>query len=440
MTDTERYVTTRPPSPPLPGFVQMIAWGVRPVEVVSALARRYGDAFTVRFVQGRGITYVNRPEAVRDLAGLDPAAYRAGEEAREILEPFLGPNSLLVLDGEEHTRHRQWVARAFHAGSFAAHEQTMLDAAQRAMRELPLGIPVRMHEPMQALTLDIILRVVFGVGDTDLDALLPPVREMLQLANSLSILYEPLRKLPRVRTTWSRFCELRTQIDEEVVDLIRLRRRAPDLDERVDICSALARARDDDGMPLDEAIVRDHLLTMLFAGHDTTATALAWAFDLLAHNPPVAERLASELAGDDDVYLDALIKEVLRMRPIVPEIVRRIVEPTRIGGTLLPAGTTVGVSAHLLQHRPDIYPEPAVFRPDRFVEQQVEMHAWIPFGLGARRCLGAAFATLELRSVLRTIVPARRVAPVLARPERARRRVTTLVPRHGAPVVLIARE
>jgi cytochrome P450 len=440
MLDTTQYHgAKRPPSPPIPGVVQMVAWGLRPIDLVSACARRYGDTFTIRFIQGRSITYVNRPESVGDLSALDPGQFLVGAEARDLLEPFLGANSLLVLDGEEHARARRTVARAFHAESFAAQEQAMLEMTQRALASWPFDTPVALHDRMQALTLEVILRVLFGVSDDSLDDLLSPLREFLALAGSVVILLEPLRTLPGVRRTWARFTELRAQIDDALTALVRTRRAAGEVAGPVDVLSALSRARDDAGLLLDEAVVRDHLLTLLLAGHDTTATALAWGFDLLAHHPGVAVRLASDLGNGDDAYLDAVIKEILRVRPIIPDVVRRILEPTSIGGVSLPAGTTVGISTHLLHRRPDLYADPDEFRPDRFLDRPVDPHAWIPFGLGVRRCLGIAFATLEMRSVLRTVVSTCTIRPVRRSLEGPKRRAVTLIPRHGAPVVLSGR-
>jgi cytochrome P450 family 135 len=413
----------------------MIAWGVRPTRFMSACARRYGDAFTVGFIQGRSMTYVNRPEAVRDLAALQPTQFMAGAEARELLEPFLGTNSLLLLDGEQHACTRRAVARAFHAESFASQEQAMLEITQRALASWPRGTPLTMHDRMQALTLEVILRILFAVSDEGVDQLRPPLREFLALSGSVAILFEPFRRLPRVRGTWARFTELRAQIDDALVALVRTRRAATGTDGPVDVLSALARARDDDGSLLDEAVVRDQLLTLLLAGHDTTATALAWGFDLLAHDPIAADRLSSEPA-DDDAFLDAVIKEVLRVRPIIPDVARRILQPTSIGGIALPAGTTVGVSTYLLQRRPDLYADPEAFRPDRFLTRPLDPNAWIPFGLGVRRCLGIAFATLEMRTVLRTVVQACTIRPVRRSLEAPKRRAVTLIPRHGAPVVL----
>jgi cytochrome P450 len=242
-----------------------------------------------------------------------------------------------------------------------------------------------------------------------------------------------------VRSRWERFLALHRVIDKAIVELVRDRRRAPGLLDRHDILSKLAAATDDSGALLDEAVVRDHLLTLVLAGHDTTATALGWAFDLLAHHPLVAEKLVRELRDGDDQFLDAFIKEVFRIRPVIPEVARVLTAPVDISGVRVPAGHSAAANIHLAHQCAETYPDPTEFRPERFLGAPADPYGWLPFGGGIRRCIGVAFATLEMRTVLRTVVPSFSVHPARRRPVQPRRRAVTLIPRYGAPVVLVPR-
>jgi cytochrome P450 len=425
-----------PPGPVWPDAVQTAVWGLRPVALYDWCARRYGTPFTLRMLGGEGMVHFSDPDAIREIFALSADDFSAGAMTRDILAPFLGPNSLLVLDGDQHRDERRIVVRSFHADSFATHERTIEECARRSMAAWPRGRSFAMHEQMQAITLEVILRAMFGIDDRDqLVALLTPLRTFLSLGGSLTILAPPLRELPMVRRKWHRFKALHDDIDRAILALIGRRRAEPQLDVRADILSALVRATDELGNPLSDPVIRDHLMTLLLAGHDTTATALAWAFDLLAHHPAVADRLAEEVRSGDDAYLDAVIKEVLRLRPVIAEAGRMLTRPCTVAGHTYPAGVVVTANVHLAHRRPDVYPQPDVFRPERFLEGAPDVHAWLPFGGGIRRCLGVAFATLELRTVLRTVIPELTMTPARRRLEKPRRRAVTLIPRHGAPVI-----
>ena len=397
----------------------------------------YGTPFTIRMLGGAGMVHFSDPDAIREIFALSADDFSAGAMTRDILEPFLGPNSLLVLDGDRHRDERRIVVRAFHADSFAVHERTIEECTRRSMATWPHGRPFAIHEQMQAITLEVILRALFGIDDHDeLVALLVPLRTFLALGGSLTILAPPLRELPFVRRKWERFKALHHEIDRAILELIRRRRAEPQLDTRTDILSALVRATDESGEPLADPVVRDHLLTLLLAGHDTTATALAWAFDLLAQHPAVADRLANDLRAGDDAYLDAVIKEVLRLRPVIAEVGRMLTRPCTVAGHTYPAGVMVTANVHLAHRRPDVYPQPDRFRPERFLDGAPDVHAWLPFGGGIRRCLGVAFANLELRTVLRTVMPELTITPARPQLERPRRRAVTLIPRHGSLITI----
>jgi cytochrome P450 len=429
-----------PPGPAWPVVAQTAAWGLRPVALYDWCARRYGTPFTIRMLGSAGAVHFSDPAAIREIFALHADDFSAGAMTRDILEPFLGPNSLLVLDGDRHRDERRIVVRSFHADSFAAHERTIEECTRRAMSGWRRGQPFAIHEHMQAITLEVILRALFGIDDRDeLAALLRPLRAFLSLGGSLTILAPPLRELPFVRRKWNRFQALHHEIDGAILELIRRRRAESHLDDRTDVLSAVIGATDHTGEPLADPLVRDHLLTLLLAGHDTTATALGWAFDLLAHHPEVAERLTDDLGAGSDAYLDAVIKEVLRLRPVITETGRLLTRPCAVAGRTYPSGVMVTANVHLAHRRPDVYPEPDRFRPERFLEGAPDVHAWLPFGGGIRRCLGIAFANLELRTVLRTVIPELTITPGRRRLEQPRRRAVTLIPRHGSPVIVQAR-
>ena len=213
------------------------------------------------------------------------------------------------------------------------------------------------------------------------------------------------------------------------------RREAPDLAEREDILSLLVEARHEDGSAMSDQELRDELMTLLVAGHETTATALAWALERLVRHPDKLDCLRAEVAAGEDEYLEAVVKETLRLRPILPLVARRLTEPMEIGGHLLPAGVTVTPCIYLIHRRPDVYPEPRRFRPERFLEQPAGTYTWIPFGGGVRRCLGASFAMFEMKAVLSQLVASRSLAPAQPASERVWRRSITLTPQHGGQVV-----
>jgi cytochrome P450 len=293
---------------------------------------------------------------------------------------------------------------------------------------------------MQAIALDVILTAVFGVeDDARRDALRERLIEILATTRSplaIGMTVDRARSLPRFRRT----AQMIDEADEILFAQIGERRADPGLDDREDILSMLLAARFDDGSAMSDREVRDQLMTLLLAGHETTATALAWAFDLLFRAPEKLERLRSEVvAGDGHEYLDAVIEETLRVRPVVPFVGRELREASELGGYELPAGTVVMPAIYLAHTRPDVYAEPYEFRPERFLEDGPDTFAWIPFGGGTRRCIGAAFAEFEMRVVLSTILQRATLRPATARPEQMVRRNVTLSPRGGTPAILVDR-
>jgi cytochrome P450 family 135 len=416
----------------------MLLWGALPVRFLTACERRYGAIFTMRFPgQAPGVV-VSDPAGVRDVFALRPDEFTVNEATGVILEPFLGARSLLLLDGERHREERKMLVHAFRGEHLSAHAATVRDVTRREVGRWPLGREFAAHDAMQAITIEVILRVVFGMEGEALRALREPLQQFLEDGGSFRVLIPALRRDLGRLTPWARFVRNRTYVRQAVLELIAARRTDPALATRNDVLSLLVQAFD--GAALDDGALLDELMTMVLAGQDTTATALSWAFDLLVHHPAVLERLSAELAtdDDDDAYLDAVIYETLRLRPVIPEVGRVLSRPIRLGAYDLPAGTSLTANVLLAHRRPDVYPDPLIFRPERFLEGAPDPHAWIPFGGGARRCLGSAFAMLEVREVLRTVLTSVQLRAASPRMERPRRRVVTLIPRRGTRVVVSA--
>ena len=428
-----------PPGPPLPATAQTLLWITRPLGFMDACRERFGDVFTVRFAGlglGRSIVFVADPEGVRTVFGGDPETHRAGV-ANAPLEALLGEHSLLVLDGREHLRQRKLMLPPFHGARMRNYEAIMREITldeiatwrrQRTMAALPA---------MQRITLEVILRAVFGFDDTaERDRMRSLLQAMLRLGSGAlplaSMAFFP-RELGGL-TPWGRFVRARREVHRALMAQVH-RRRREGTEGRDDVLSLLLESRDEQGQPLTDSELRDELITLLVAGHETTATALAWALDLVLHHPSVLERIGQAAADGDDRYLDAVVKETLRIRPVVPIVVRMLTAPVTVLGRELPAGAVVAPCIYLTQRREDVYPMANTFRPDRFLDGAPEPYAWLPFGGGVRRCLGASFATFEMRVVLRTLFSTVALQAASPQLDGTTRRAVTLVPRRGVAVV-----
>ena len=398
----DHRLTERLPGPRSPMPIQTGLYGLWPARYLIRCQRRYGDIFTLRLPQLGTVVVLAAPDALRDAFALKAEACRTDSS---LLEPFLGAKSILGLDGEAHQRQRCLLGRAFHAETMQSYAATMEAATVAEMDRWPIRRRFALHPRLQAITLEVILRVAFGLDDADrLHEFRQQLQPFLIAAGSLLVLNPGFRRDLGGYSPWARFSRRRARVIESLSEEIDRRRSAPDLDERRDMLSILLRAQDEHDQLGDDEL-RDNLLTMVLAGHDTTATALAWAFDLLLHHSEVLERLTGELDDDRHEYLDAVIKETLRLRPVIPDIGRTLTRPCRLGTTTLPAGTSLAPSILLAHRQPDAYPNPDDFRPERFLgDNPPDLLTWLPFGGGFRRCLGAAFATLEMQVVLRTIL------------------------------------
>jgi len=426
-----------PPGPSEAPAVQTARWLLRPIAFMESCRRRYGDAFSVRFLGfERPMVMLSDPEAIRALYTAHEHGLPPGRSIA--LLPVMGPGSVLLLEGREHLARRKLMLPSFHGERMRSYEATVREVAEREIDSWSDGSPFAIHPRMQAVTLEVILRAVFGVAD--------PVRGERLRERLPLLLSETSSPALQFRVLLSRrfrrgdplesLRELVGEIDELLLAEIAERRvdSDPTHPEREDILSLLVAARFEGGTEMSDREVRDQLITLLLAGHETTATALAWTFDLLLRHPPALTRLTSALDAGKDTYLRAVISESLRLRPVVPLAGRRLACDLNVDGLSLAAGTDVTPAIWLTHTRAEEYPEPYAFRPERFLQEPPTTYGWIPFGGGIRRCLGAAFAEMEMRVVLETILRRRALSPASFHAERVTRRNVTFSPRNGTLV------
>jgi cytochrome P450 family 135 len=427
---------TTPPGPPLPPLIQTLGFLSGEPRFLEWSRRRYGNVVWFRTLFDPGFAMVFDPALVRDVFQAPPNQLRAGE-ANAPLSMVLGPRSVLVLDGAEHLRHRRLMLPPFHGRRLAAHEEAMRAAADRSIDAWPVGRDFALLPHMYVLTLDVIATAVFGIEEDERrEELKRRIRTFLETAGRpwRVILLLLTRGRARDEKAARQFEQRRRAMDELIAEEIERRRAAPDLEERDDALSLLLLARDEDGNGLTDAEVRDELVTLLVAGHETTAAGLAWTLDLVHRNPAVLERARAAVADGDSAYLDAVVKESLRIRPVVPGVGRTVrEEPFEVGGYSIPVGVDINPSIRTMHQSADLYPAPREFRPERFLgDDAPDTYTWIPFGGGTRRCLGASFALLEMRTVLARVLARAELEPVGRGQERVTRRGVTMVPRHGA--------
>jgi len=427
-----------PPGPRLPSALQTIGWWSRPTAYLERCRARYGKRFTIRLTGQSPFVVFSDPEEIKQIFQAPPEALHPGEGAR-ILEPVVGPNSVILLDEGPHLRQRKLLLPAFHGEKMQALSGLMGELAEREVSSWPLEQPVALHPRLQRLTLEVILRAVFGLeGDSELDELRDLLTEILAFGESPISLLPPAQRLLKGRGAVGRMERVGARADELILGLIDERRAHEEGD---DVLSLLLSARDEEGEPMTDAELRDELVTALVAGHETTASQLAWAFERIAREPQVQSRLHAELdEGSDDAYLTATINEILRRRPVLPNAEPRLVkQPFQLGGYTFQPGVVLFASAYLLQHDPAIYPDPYAFRPERFLEQAPGTYTWIPFGGGRRRCIGASFALLEMKIVLRAALQRHELRPATAKAETTKRRGIAFSPSRGSRLILSRR-
>ena len=426
-----------PPGPRMPRALQMAGWRLRPGPLLERCQRRYGDMFTLYPIPRETVVVLSHPDAVQQVFTGDPRLLHAGE-ANVVLLPLLGRHSVLLLDEGPHMTQRKLMLPAFHGKRVARYEELIVAATEREIERWPAREPISLIGRMQSITLEVIVEAVFGVrGETRQAEMRERLRETLDMTGDPRSVLALLAVGPERMFKWRYFQRELDPVNELVLDEIRRRRAETDLEQRDDVLSMLLGAKDEDGRQMSDAELRDELMTLLVAGHETTATALAWAVERLVRHPEKLARLTEEAAAGEDTYADAVAKETLRLRPVIPMVVRKLMEPMEIGGRLLPAGVAAAPSIYLMHRRPDVYPDPARFSPERFLDRPAGTYTWIPFGGGVRRCLGATFALFEMRVVLSTLVTRLRLRPAEAAAERVSRRTPiTLAPSRGGEVVV----
>jgi cytochrome P450 len=426
-----------PEGPTEAPVLQTARWLLRPIAFLESCRRRYGDVFGVRFLGFQTpMVMLSDPEAIRALYtrpehGLPPGRTVA-------LQPMMGDRSVLLLEGAEHLARRKVMLPPFHGERMRAYEEIVREVAERDVDGWPAGEPFAVHPRMQAVTLEIIQRAVFGVTDeARRERLRGLLGELLDMTASPRLQFGVLlsRRFARGPDPLARLMAVKGEADAVLLDEIAERRADPGLGERTDILSLLMAARFEDGEPMSDGELRDQLMTLLLAGHETTATALAWTFDLLLRHPDALARLTEEVQAGGDEYLRAVVAESLRLRPVIPLAGRRLNSELVVDGMTLPPGTDVTPAIWLAHTRPDIYPEPYAFRPERFLENPPATYSWVPFGGGVRRCLGAAFAEFEMRLVLQTVLTRRAIRTAGDGAERVARRNITFSPRGGTKLV-----
>jgi cytochrome P450 family 135 len=431
-----------PPGPRGPAFAQAVVWALRSEQFMRRCHRRYGNFFTVRVSSDGPSVFIADPAAIKEIFTGDAAILQAGA-ARTTMAPMFGPRSILLLDGADHMRQRKLMLPSFHGERMARYSEVIRDTTERALASWPRRRPFKLQPRLQDITLEVIMRAVFGI---ERPARLAEVRGRLlqtleMTASSLGELaaVQPwlIRDLGRF-SPGGQFRRAVADADAVLLEEIRARRAAPSLADRDDVLSLLLQARDESGEPMTDDELRDQLVTLLLAGHETTATALAWGFERLLRRPDALERATAEARGEhQDGYIDAIVTEILRLRPPVPITDRRLAAPFEAGGWTFPAGTTLFPAIWLVHRRADLYPDPDRFLPERFLGSSPDTYTWLPFGGGVRRCLGAAFATFEMKLVLRTILASATLRAANPRPEPSRRRAIVLAPGRGARAVLV---
>jgi cytochrome P450 family 135 len=425
-----------PPGPRMPRALQTAIWSRQAQWFLEQSRARFGPVFSLKIAHEGDWVMVSDPALVKQVFTGDPRVFHAGE-GNQILRPILGDNSVLVLDEKKHIAQRKLLLPPFHGERMQAYGTQMAEIAAREIESWPTGVPCKLRPRMQAITLEIVLETVFGVhGGERMGPLRDALREFLDLTTNPALLLpilaigpDRIRHVPAFRRRVER-------VDRLIAQEIGERRAAEDLGEREDVLSMLLLARHEDGSPMSDVEIRDELLTLLVAGHETTATALSWAMERLTRHPEKLERLRAEVEAGLEEYLTATIQETLRLRPVIVLVVRKLTEPVELGGYRLPAGASVTPCIHLIHRDPQIYPEPERFLPERFIDDPPGTYTWIPFGGGVRRCLGAAFAQFEMAVVLRELVRRHQITPANPASERPFRRAITETPRHDAEVIL----
>lgn len=431
-----------PDGPKYPGLVQSVALMRFRHTWIPHLHRKYGDVFSIRILpEGRWLVVFNRPEHVREIFAGDPEVFHAGK-GNAILGPVMGEHSLLLVDSRQHKRARKLLMPAFNGHALRSYESMIEGLAKTEVGSWQEGTPFESLERMNSLTLEVILQVVFGVTDERRLAELRPLVNRTVNVSPAVFLGWGFPRLQRLGP-WRRAFENQAALDHVIYAEIAERRRATDLEHRTDVLSRLLLVRDDEdpsGTGLTDEELRDQLVTLLLAGHETTATALAWTLHELAQDPTQERKARDAASAGDDAYLEAVLKESMRLHPVIPMVVRHLMEPATVGGIDLPAGVNVAASIILAHASETSHPDHAAFRPERFLDGEVATNTWIPFGGGVRRCIGAGFSLMEGVAVLREVLSTYDVSLPAGAHEEPKVRNITSVPKNGARIVVARRQ
>jgi cytochrome P450 len=434
-----RFVNTGrqelPPGPKMPSPLQALGWALRPLAFMDRCQQNYGETFTLRVRRGRPWVLLTNPEHVKQVFTTDSALMGAGAaEANALLEPLLGPRSVMLLDEPQHMSDRKNLLPSFHGTRMQAYGEMMSEVARREIQKWPLGEPFELWPRMQAISLEVVMRAVFGTLEGErLELLRERLVTMTNWINTPHRLALLAALGARSMTATGDFQAVMGPVEELVLEEVRERRGWGGGEEREDILAMLDRAYNGESAMNDEKM-RDELVTMLSDG--PTATSLAWVFERLLRHPEKLERLRNEvLLGEGEEYVEAVVKETLRLCPAVPVVMRRLVEPMRLGGYTLPAETIVAPCVYLMHRRADVYPEPRTFRPERFLDGSAGTYTWIPFGGGPRRCVAAAFAQLEMKRVIQTVLREVELEAAGSESEAPARSSVSFVPDGGARVI-----
>jgi len=417
--------------------MQTSQWMFRPIEFMERCREKYGRIFTIRLGPSQNVVMVASPQLAKRVLAGDPDVLRAGE-TNGIFRPVVGSNSILLLDGDAHMHQRRIMLPGFGASHGAEFVDQVREITDNRISGWDIGERLKLHEEMEAISFTSIMRVVFGEHNDDSHAdLRELIPEMMDRCDSPFTLMPWFRREFAGSSPYGRLMKVLDRIDEVLFEIIAERRADPMTQFRDDTVSLLIRAEHEDGTPISDREVRDEILTMIMAGYETTTSGAAWALERLLRSPDQLKRLTAEIeAGEEDAYLDAVVKETLRVRPVVPVVARHATEAIELDGHLIPAGTTVMVSIYLIHRDPEVYPEPEVFRPERFLEGTPESGAWIPFGGGVRRCLGARFAELEMKVILTEVLATARLRPLGRSDEDFKRKRFTFAPEGGGAAMV----
>lgn len=424
-----------PPGPRWHGLLQSIGLLRFRHQFVPYLQRRYGDVFSIKILpEGRHLVVFNRPEHVKEIFSGDPEVFHAGK-GNAILGPVMGERSLLLVDSAQHKCARKLLMPAFNGHALRGYEDLVTGLAKTEVGRWQEGEAFASLGRMNALTLEVILQVVFGVTD---EARLGELRPLVNKTVNIPPLVFLGWGFPKLQKygPWRRTIENQVELDRVIFRVIAERREAADLAGRSDVLSRLLQVRDEAGDGLTDEELRDQLVTLLLAGHETTATALAWTLHELGKDPAQERKARDAATAGDAEYLEAVLKESMRLHPVIPMVVRHLMAPATIGGVDLPRGANVAASIILAHESEESHREHERFRPERFLEGEVAINTWIPFGGGVRRCIGAGFSLMEGVAVLREVLTTYDVELPPGTTETPKVRNITSVPRHGARIVV----